>query len=54
VFQAPELHDVSTTKARWMLTAWLRDRLLEQQFLVEMEFGPKDVLAAISETHRWC
>ncbi len=48
----PELHDVSTTHARLILTSWLRDRLLEQQFLTEMEFGPKDVLAAVSETAR--
>src|SRR5688572_19409320 len=52
VIQPPEMHDVSTTRARLMLTSWLRDRLLEQQFQVEMEFGPKDVLAAVSATAR--
>ena len=53
ILQGPELHDVSTTKAREMLTSWLRDRLLEQQFKVEMEFGPKDVLSAISDMARF-
>ncbi len=52
VLNAPELHDVSTTRARKILTSWLRDRILEQQFSTEMEFGPKDVLAAVSETAR--
>jgi acyl-[acyl-carrier-protein]-phospholipid O-acyltransferase / long-chain-fatty-acid--[acyl-carrier-protein] ligase len=52
VIQPPELHHVSTTRARVMLTSWLRDRLMEQQFMVEMEFGAKDVLAAVSETAR--
>jgi acyl-[acyl-carrier-protein]-phospholipid O-acyltransferase/long-chain-fatty-acid--[acyl-carrier-protein] ligase len=53
ILHGPELHDVSTTKAREMLTSWLRDRLLEQQFKVEMEFGPKDVLSAISDMARF-
>ena len=44
----PELHDISTTKAREKLTSWLRDRLLEQQFQTDMTFGSKDVLSAIS------
>src|SRR5262249_17284847 len=48
----PQLHDVSTTHARQILTSWLRDRLIQQQFEVEMEFGPKDLLSAISETAR--
>jgi acyl-[acyl-carrier-protein]-phospholipid O-acyltransferase/long-chain-fatty-acid--[acyl-carrier-protein] ligase len=52
IMLGPAFHDVSTTKAREMATAWLRDRLLEQQFTVEMEFGPKDVLSAISDTAR--
>ena len=52
ILHAPEFHDVSTTKARQMLTSWLRDRLLDQQFYTEMEFGPKDVLSAVSATAR--
>jgi acyl-[acyl-carrier-protein]-phospholipid O-acyltransferase/long-chain-fatty-acid--[acyl-carrier-protein] ligase len=47
-----EVQDVSTTHAREILTSWLRDRLLEQQFQVEMEFGPKDILSAVSATAR--
>jgi acyl-[acyl-carrier-protein]-phospholipid O-acyltransferase/long-chain-fatty-acid--[acyl-carrier-protein] ligase len=52
VLDPPELKDVSTTEARQRLTAWLRDRLVELQFGAEMEFGPKNLLAAISETAR--
>lgn len=52
ILHGPEFHDVSTTKAREMATSWLRDRLLEQQFIVEMEFGSKDLLSAISDTAR--
>lgn len=50
LLKTPELHDVSTTRARQILTAWLRDKLLEQQFQTEMEFGAKDVLSAVSDT----
>lgn len=46
----PKLEGVSNTVARRRLTAWLRDRMLEQQYRVEMEFGPTHVLAAIAET----
>ena len=42
----------STTHARRHLTSWLRDKLVEQQFWVEMEFGPDTVLAAVMETGR--
>ena len=52
ILDGPELHDVSTTHAREIMTAWLRDRLLEQQFAVEMEFGAKDVLTAVSDMAR--
>lgn len=52
ILTGPELPDVSTTKAREILTSWLRDRLLELQFQVEMEFGPKDVLSAITRIAR--
>ena len=44
----PEVHGMSTAHARDTLTAWLRARLLEQQFAVEMEYGPRDLLSAIS------
>ncbi|HTG44588.1 MAG TPA: AMP-binding protein, partial [Verrucomicrobiae bacterium] len=49
---APELHHVSTTHSRQILTSWLRDRLLDQQFQTEMEIGPKNLLAAVSEMAR--
>jgi acyl-[acyl-carrier-protein]-phospholipid O-acyltransferase/long-chain-fatty-acid--[acyl-carrier-protein] ligase len=48
----PELQDVSTTRARQLLTAWLRDRLVELQFETEMRFGPPNLIEAISETAR--
>ena len=48
LLQPPELPGVSTTRARYMLTAWLRDRLIQQQFETEMEFGPRDLLSAVS------
>lgn len=44
----PVPRDVSTTHAREVLTTWLRDKLLEQQFQVEMEYGPQDLVNAIS------
>ena len=42
----------STTQGRRALTAWLRDRMLEQQFQVERQFGPQTVLQAIAENRR--
>jgi acyl-[acyl-carrier-protein]-phospholipid O-acyltransferase/long-chain-fatty-acid--[acyl-carrier-protein] ligase len=48
----PALEHVSNTEARTQLTAWLRDRLVEQMFRVEMEMGPATVPAAIAETAR--
>jgi acyl-[acyl-carrier-protein]-phospholipid O-acyltransferase / long-chain-fatty-acid--[acyl-carrier-protein] ligase len=36
--------------ARTRLTNWLRDRMVEQQFATEMEFGPKIVPDAIAAT----
>jgi acyl-[acyl-carrier-protein]-phospholipid O-acyltransferase / long-chain-fatty-acid--[acyl-carrier-protein] ligase len=49
VLTPPHPGEVSTTKARGMLTNWLRDRLIEHQFSVEMEQGPTNVLAAIAQ-----
>ena len=48
----PEVHGMSTAHARDTLTAWLRARLVEQQFAVEMEYGPGDLLGAISQMGR--
>jgi acyl-[acyl-carrier-protein]-phospholipid O-acyltransferase/long-chain-fatty-acid--[acyl-carrier-protein] ligase len=52
VVTPPKPENLSTTQARKILTNWLRDRLIEQQFRVEMEFGPGNVLAAIAEVAR--
>lgn len=48
----PHPGNVSTSEARGMLTAWLRDQMIRQQFDVEMEHGPGHVLDAILETGR--
>jgi len=50
--QPPRLAHVSTSQARTRLTGWLRDQLVEQQFLVEMAFGPTHLLPAIAEAAR--
>ena len=47
---APTLRELPNTVARQRITSWLRDRMVEQQFEVEQEFGPSNVLAAIAET----
>ncbi len=46
----PKHHDVSTSIARTRMTTWLRDQMVEQQFAIEMEFGPKTVPEAVAET----
>jgi len=48
----PHPGDVSTTEARGILTAWLREQLLRQQFEVEMAHGPTHILDAVLETGR--
>ncbi len=45
----PKLEHAGTAQARTTLTTWLRDKLVEQQFQTEMEFGPRDVLSAVAE-----
>ena len=49
VLTPPKLKHTSTTQARLQLTNWLRDLLVSQQFEVEMEFGPQNLVAAIVE-----
>jgi len=49
---SPELGDVSTSRARAMLTNWLRDQMVRQQFEVETAFGAQNVLSAVAETAR--
>jgi len=48
----PTVGKVSTSKARNVLTNWLRDQMVSQQFAIEMELGPRTVLAALAETAR--
>ena len=48
----PKLADVSTTRARELLTTWLRDQMVRQQFDVEMARSPRNLLAAMAETAR--
>ena len=51
--QSPPAREFSsTTQGRRALTAWLRDRMIEQQFQIEHEFGPQTVLRAIAENRR--
>ncbi len=52
LLQPPALPHASTSQARLHLTRWLRQQLVEQQFRVEMEYGPQTVPAAIRETAR--
>jgi acyl-[acyl-carrier-protein]-phospholipid O-acyltransferase/long-chain-fatty-acid--[acyl-carrier-protein] ligase len=49
---APELGDIRTGRARALLTNWLRDQMVRQQFEVEMAFGAQNVLSAVAETAR--
>jgi len=44
--------DTSTTNARYLLTNWLRDQMVEQQFRIEMERGPHSLPEAIIDTAR--
>ena len=50
VLQAPNLDSIPHTEARQKLTAWLRDRMTQQQFAIEMEFGASNVPAAVAAT----
>jgi acyl-[acyl-carrier-protein]-phospholipid O-acyltransferase / long-chain-fatty-acid--[acyl-carrier-protein] ligase len=46
----PCTEGASAAVARTRLTRWLRDQMVRQQFDVEMEHGPSDVVAAVAET----
>ena len=52
VLTPPKLEVTSAVKARMQLTSWVRDQMVNQQFNVEMEFGPADVLSAVVATAR--
>lgn len=43
----PKLDHVSTSRARTELTAWLRDRMVAQQFETEMKYGSPTVPGAV-------
>ena len=46
----PEYEGLSMTRARARITEWLRDRMIEQQFGIEMKLGPKTILDGVMET----
>jgi len=52
VIPSPELQHLSTIDARHRYTNWLRDRMVQHQFEVEMALGPTNLPAAILETAR--
>jgi acyl-[acyl-carrier-protein]-phospholipid O-acyltransferase/long-chain-fatty-acid--[acyl-carrier-protein] ligase len=48
----PRVEHDTTTHSRHVLSEWLRDQMVHQQFEVEMEFAPKTIDRAIIETAR--
>ena len=48
----PVFENLTTAQSRTHLTNWLRDRMVEQQFDVEMEFGPRTIPEAIIAASR--
>jgi acyl-[acyl-carrier-protein]-phospholipid O-acyltransferase / long-chain-fatty-acid--[acyl-carrier-protein] ligase len=50
VLQPPHVEHMSTSQARTLFTNWLRDKMVEQQFEVEMTFGPQTAAEAVVET----
>ena len=52
VLLPPKVEKVNTSQARNALTNWLRDQMVSQQFVIEMQQGPRTVLAAAAETAR--
>jgi acyl-[acyl-carrier-protein]-phospholipid O-acyltransferase/long-chain-fatty-acid--[acyl-carrier-protein] ligase len=52
VLEPPELVSLSGSRLRNRLTDWLRDQMVDQQFRVEMEFGPATIPEAILATAR--
>ena len=49
---APELGAIKVGRARWLLTNWLRDQMVRQQFDVEMAWGAPNVLTAVAASAR--
>ena len=54
VLTPPALTGMSTMRARQKLTRWLYDTMVRQQFDIELDATPKNVLAAILQTARQC
>jgi acyl-[acyl-carrier-protein]-phospholipid O-acyltransferase/long-chain-fatty-acid--[acyl-carrier-protein] ligase len=52
VLTPPHLEHLSTTQSRTLLTNWLRDKMIFQQFDTEMKFGKRTVPEAILATAR--
>jgi len=52
VLTPPKLEHLSTTQSRTILTNWLRDKMIYQQFDTEMKFGPTAIPEAIIATAR--
>jgi acyl-[acyl-carrier-protein]-phospholipid O-acyltransferase/long-chain-fatty-acid--[acyl-carrier-protein] ligase len=52
VLTPPHLEHLSTTQSRTLLTNWLRDKMIFQQFDTEMKFGERTVPEAILATAR--
>ena len=50
VITPPHPENVSTTHARAILTRWLRDLMVRQQFETEMDFGPANIYSAVAAT----
>jgi acyl-[acyl-carrier-protein]-phospholipid O-acyltransferase/long-chain-fatty-acid--[acyl-carrier-protein] ligase len=50
VLTPPKTEHASVTEARHVLTDWLRDQMVKQQFETEMEFGPSTLPTAILES----
>jgi acyl-[acyl-carrier-protein]-phospholipid O-acyltransferase/long-chain-fatty-acid--[acyl-carrier-protein] ligase len=48
----PHVAHLTTSRARNLLTNWLRDQMVRQQFDTEMEFGPRTAPEAVIETAR--
>ena len=46
----PDWSALPHSQARQKYTAWLRDRIVRQQFETELAHGPQNVLAALAET----
>src|SRR6185436_1308085 len=48
----PQLEQLTTSQSRTVFTNWLRDRMADQQFATEMEFGPRTLPEAILDSAR--